>query len=831
MYVDKRRGGKRKAQLTVTCVVISLLLLVGNWPLTARSAAPDAAPEAAQFKLTFGKHRGMRVSDLPKNYLEWLVREKVYTNRPELIAALCSLKMLNTTVDKFSPGMPALVQKPQLQAQPRQPSSHCQGISSKPRQQSQGGNNTSKPTPVGVGTGPASCQAGRNDGTSHRTTLDAFLQLPNATTTASEPVAASRAASSAEATEVASSCRRLSMELITPQHVAVYGVNAADGGTAHTSVLKLLRRFPYATYNASARGWSLRVQDYTRMVSALKTCGFSMNCHASKSTKGAASNLHVDRPPDSLVKVLQASSGPTLNASAADLLLSKIPSHLRSSLLPFQAEGVVFAVGRGGRCLLADEMGLGKTVQGIAVAAAFRSDWPLLIICPSSLRLNWKHELSRWLPGEEDVRLVLCGKDVEAILQSPVVPNITIISYDLLTSRARAARLQQRWHCIISDESHYIKNPKSLRTKACMPLLQQAQRALLISGTPALSRPCELFTQLHCLQPKMFPSKRAFESRYCDLRPGRFGADASGASNLQELNLVLAHTMMIRRLKRDVLTQLPSKRRQKVFVPLATRAAAALKKSLVLLDKLSLRSGAPNGRGGEGDTAEEPAGREDGGEGEGEGEGEAADDGAQRGRRGMRKREALLARVYQETGLAKLEGGVDYVLTLLEGGVDKLLVFAHHLAVLDGLQEAIAAKNIRYVRIDGSVPPAKRAAAVEEFQKSPHKVKMVAILGITAAGVGLTLTAASTVVFLELSWTPGLMVQAEDRVHRIGQRAACNIHYLLAEDSCDSHMWPSLVKKLRVVRFVHTCLRGCALWGMQLGDMPRRRRGCVRVTR
>jgi len=118
--------------------------------------------------------------------------------------------------------------------------------------------------------------------------------------------------------------------------------------------------------------------------------------------------------------------------------------------------------------------------------------------------------------------------------------------------------------------------------------------------------------------------------------------------------------------------------------------------------------------------------------------------------------------------------------------------------IYSGVQDAVVAKQIKYIRIDGSVPPAKRALAVEEFQKSPDG-KMVAILGITAAGTGLTLTAASTVVFVELSWTPGLMVQAEDRVHRIGQHNACNIHYLLAADSCDSHMWPSLVKKLRVV--------------------------------
>ena len=394
----------------------------------------------------------------------------------------------------------------------------------------------------------------------------------------------------------------------------LYGVNAADGGAPHTSILKFLRKMPFCCYNASARGWSLRIEDYAKAVAAIKSAGLVV-----KGGKACKSAARLDRPPEAMLKALTAQSWPLVQSADVEELLKGIPARLRAALLPFQAEGVAFAVGRGGRCLLADEMGLGKTVQGIAVAAAYRADWPLLIICPSSLRLNWKHELSTWLPGEE-AHVILSGVEADRLLEQDILPNITIISYDLMATR-RAARLQSRWQCVIADESHYIKNSKSLRSKACVPILQKARRALLLTGTPALSRPVELFTQVSCLQPKMFTSKKAFEDRFCARKQGRYGVDASGASNLRELNLVLSHTMMVRRLKRDVLTQLPSKRRQQVFVPIAPRAAAELKKSLALLDKLPSRRGAPSSYPSldDAEVEEEGEGRE-GGEDEGQGD-------------------------------------------------------------------------------------------------------------------------------------------------------------------------------------------------------------------
>jgi SWI/SNF-related matrix-associated actin-dependent regulator 1 of chromatin subfamily A len=113
---------------------------------------------------------------------------------------------------------------------------------------------------------------------------------------------------------------------------------------------------------------------------------------------------------------------------------------------------------------------------------------------------------------------------------------------------------------------------------------------------------------------------------------------------------------------------------------------------------------------------------------------------------------------------------------MLENNV-KLIVFAHHMIMLDGLEDAISQKGYKYMRIDGTVGSEERHNRVNNFQEDSKIV--VALLSITAAGVGLTLTASSTIVFAELHWTPGIMIQAEDRAHRIGQKSSVNCHYLI----------------------------------------------------
>lgn len=190
------------------------------------------------------------------------------------------------------------------------------------------------------------------------------------------------------------------------------------------------------------------------------------------------------------------------------------------------------------------------------------------MVVPASVRLCWVDEIEKWLcqtiAGPMDVGLIRSGTDI-AELSKPV----TVVTYGLAAQPGLQQRLQtQGFKCVIVDESHYLKNPKSKRTQGLMPILHAARRVLLLSGTPALARPEELYPQIDAVRPGEFGSFSAFAQRYCNAHRTRFGWDTRGASNLPELHDRLSGGgVLIRRLKRDVLDQLPPKRRTRVQLP------------------------------------------------------------------------------------------------------------------------------------------------------------------------------------------------------------------------------------------------------------------------
>ncbi|XP_071186820.1 DNA annealing helicase and endonuclease ZRANB3-like isoform X2 [Salvelinus alpinus] len=175
-----------------------------------------------------------------------------------------------------------------------------------------------------------------------------------------------------------------------------------------------------------------------------------------------------------------------------DSQLSFLPDKLQQRLMPFQKEGVKFALSKNGRCMIADEMGLGKTVQAISVAYAYRQEWPLLIVVPSSLKYLWIEEMERWIPelNPGDINLVETKRDTLGISSS----KVTVLGYGLLTTDARPlveALTRQRFNVVVVDESHYLKSRNAARSKILVPLIQNAKRAILLTGTPALGRPEE----------------------------------------------------------------------------------------------------------------------------------------------------------------------------------------------------------------------------------------------------------------------------------------------------------------------------------------------------
>ncbi|XP_005390819.1 PREDICTED: DNA annealing helicase and endonuclease ZRANB3 isoform X3 [Chinchilla lanigera] len=446
--------------------------------------------------------------------------------------------------------------------------------------------------------------------------------------------------------------------------------------------------------------------------------------------------------------------------SESDKQLDYLPKKLRAKLLPFQKEGIIFALRRDGRCMIADEMGLGKTIQAIAIAYFYKEEWPLLIVVPSSLRYPWTEEIEKWIPelDPEEISVIQNKTDVGRISTS----KVTVLGYGLLTTGAEIlidAVNNQNFQVVVVDESHYMKSRTATRSKILLPIVQKARRAVLLTGTPALGRPEELFMQIEALFPQKFGTWTDYSRRYCNAHMRYFGKraqwDCRGASNLQELHQLLSD-IMIRRLKTEVLTQLPPKIRQRIPFDLPPAAAKELNSSFEEWEKLMR---APN-----------PGGTE--------------------------TVMGLITRIFKQTAIAKAGAVKDYIKMMLQNDSLKFLVFAHHLSMLQACTEAVIENKTSYVRIDGSVPSSERIHLVNLFQKDPDT--RVAILSIQAAGQGLTFTAASHVVFAELYWDPGHIKQAEDRAHRIGQCSSVNIHYLIANGTLDTFMWGMLNRKAQV---------------------------------
>ncbi|NWS95751.1 ZRAB3 endonuclease, partial [Mionectes macconnelli] len=469
---------------------------------------------------------------------------------------------------------------------------------------------------------------------------------------------------------------------------------------------------------------------------------------------------------------------PTLKASHSedvDAKLSFLPERLRKKLLPFQEKGIIFALQRSGsssewkmlsefNVLFFSQMGLGKTIQAIAISYYYKNEWPLLIVVPSSLRYPWVEEMEKWIPelSPDDITIIQNKTDVGGISTS----KVTILGYGLLTSDAQTLTdtlYRQNFKVVVVDESHYMKSRNATRSKILLPIVQKALRAVLLTGTPALGRPEELFMQIEALFPRRFGTWSEYAKKYCNARVRFFGKraqwDCRGASNLEELHRLLG-AIMIRRLKNDVLTQLPPKVRQRIPFDLPPAAAKNLSATFAEWEKL-MRNLNP-------DATESH----------------------------FSQVMNLITRMYKETAIAKAGAVKDYIKMMLENDKLKFLVFAHHLSMLQACTEAAIESKVRYIRIDGSVPSAERIHLVNQFQKDPET--RVAILSIQAAGQGLTFTAATHVVFAELYWDPGHIKQAEDRAHRIGQSSSVNIHFLMAKGTMDTLMWAMLNRKAKV---------------------------------
>jgi len=455
---------------------------------------------------------------------------------------------------------------------------------------------------------------------------------------------------------------------------------------------------------------------------------------------------------------------------------------------PFQRAGIKYALSnrpsRG--TLIGDEMGLGKTIQALGVMNVRTDINSVLVICPATARINWQREAQKWLLRPFNYFII---NDTSGNI--PANATFVITNYEkLLDNKVFNALMNRTWDCLIVDECHYLKNPKAQRTQKVLGYWDKRNREkiegiesvaamrIFLSGTPSLNRPLELHPVLACLCPSVFGNFMAFAKRYCDAYAGPWGWDFSGASNLQELQEKMRSTVMVRRLKKDVLKELPPKTRQVIVLP-ANGAS----------EHVTAENDAYNeweDKIAEAKSLVDLA--------------HAADDMEEYQKAVNNLRQIVTAafsnisRLRHQTALAKVPAMVGFINEILEQK-DKVVVFAHHHDVIHKLEDEF--KDICVVLTGEDQNMVRRQRVIDDFQNDPN-VK-VFIGSIKAAGQAINLTIANHVIFAELDWTPAILTQAEDRTHRIGQHDNVLIQHVVLDGSLDVRMAETIIDKQAVL--------------------------------
>lgn len=427
---------------------------------------------------------------------------------------------------------------------------------------------------------------------------------------------------------------------------------------------------------------------------------------------------------------------PTPNA-IADLSMVTL-KHIPKEAYPYQIEAAKFSV-KLERSIIALPPGLGKSLITSIALAELMNGKPVLLVCPAFLKIHWQRELMKW-SGIDSV--VLSGRLANTRIREQ--PIVYIINYDILYYWQD--HLARWFPIIVSDECHKLGNPESKRTKAFKELLAGSKRSIFLSGTPIRNRPLDFWTTLRMTAPKIFNNFNYYKNRFCDAQLGWGGLSYSGASNTEELH-ALVKPIMYRKTKEEVMPDLPKK--NFITYNLDVEVTPEFQKA-----QAEVAEALANGKPLESCDAVK-----------------------------------LLSR---SSYALKRDSIIEWVNDFLESG-EKIVIGAYHTAVMDDLKEAF---GVAAVVVDGRVAPQKRQGIVDKFQTDP-KVR-VFIGQYEAAGVGFSITAASTLVFAELYYVPALLEQFGDRIHRMTSTGDhVNYVHFLAVDTIEGDMLAMLNEKVK----------------------------------
>ena len=454
-------------------------------------------------------------------------------------------------------------------------------------------------------------------------------------------------------------------------------------------------------------------------------------------------------------------------------------------LYPHQLENVEFITERG-RGLIADEMGLGKTISALVCIEA-----PATIVCPALLKVNWAREINKWLP-DLSVTVVNGSKEPDREQQQA---DVVVINYDILHSHV--GWIGQRGdRTLVADEAHYLKNldirwnkrerrhepaaKSPRRARAFYELHAEVPRLILLTGTPILNRVRELFPLLHMIDRSEWGSGYQFCMRYCaghfEFLGRRRIFKCDGRSNMDELHARISGVYMMRHTKEAELKNLPAKSRGSIAVSLSKAYARQYRKARNdFLDWLVEHEG------------EEAVGRALQAEA-------LVKLNKLRSLAAAGKAEACVAHIvdhFESTGRPLVVMGVHRdAFDLVRAGLDKVNETVDK-ALSKGKQPPIARK-IRHDMVVGGQSASARQAAIDAFQDAGT---LDVLLYSIPIATGTTLTRANDMVFIERMWRPADQLQAEDRIHRIGQEQKVFITYLDAEGTIDMKLAQLLMVK------------------------------------
>ena len=514
----------------------------------------------------------------------------------------------------------------------------------------------------------------------------------------------------------------------------------------HPMLVKCIKRIPSAKYRADGKFWEVATSDILYLQ---KMSVWAKEYHFVTNTLW----LEDSEPVQSYEEL----PTPTLS----------VPHNLLIEPYEYQKEGIAYALEKR-RCILGDEQGLGKTIEAIGLLTATRA-FPALVICPASLKINWQRELRKF----GGLNAVILNNDNQSTWQrfwelktkaGKPFAEVFIVNYESLRKffvqrirregrfTLKSVDFDERirmFRTVIIDESHKCKTSSTQQSKFVQGIAQGKEYVLELTGTPVVNNNTDLIQQLNIMNRlEDFGGYTKFMARFC--------AGEHRSSHLKELNYLLRKNCFIRRLKQDVLTQLPDKTRSYLVTDIDNmkeykEAERDIIKYLVKYQ-------------------------------------DADDEKIQKTIRG-----AIMVKMgvlKQISARGKVGGAIDIIHNTIDGeNGQKLIVFCYLKEVVQALKREFRGA----VTVTGDDTPQAKQYAVDRFQND-EKVRLI-ILNYKSGGVGLTLTAASNVLFVEFPWTSADCVQAEDRAHRNGQKNAVNCVYLLGQDTIDEYMYQLIQTK------------------------------------